>query len=563
MMSRIWSIVALLMAWVIGVSISYFFIALSTDINSHPVQMFGVSLLLMLMIGVTSFTSLYPFFESLALQRDRWKADWIYWLAFLVLARFVYKVLAISLSFQNLLPTDRFILTYNLISPFLIACVLAPFGIWVVVNRFNSGDWSSRWVAFSQRYVRGLLLAALFFIIYFVLALVFNRQEFDTNNVFFAADTTSWNQRLTDETGYLMGMRAVHPLAFLLMRPLVSIVSIIFDIDRFLAALSTVAAIGSISVFLFYFFLARMSENDTYAFLFATLFGISTTHLLFNAIIESYVFSAFFLIAFFVLLQNKKVNPPILILSGIAVFGITISNFFQSLIGFFLRSGIRRTFLYAALVVGVGVLLTLVNRDFYPNSDPFYAPGNLTNESRFLINGGSVNQWVERTKLIGSDMFLFSIVAPKPFVRTYHRDDNSGYPKFDFMQGPRVSKFVGLGKIAVWLWLGILIAGIFVFIRSWVSKGNSEVNRINLAFICCLGFNFVLHLFYGFEPFLYAADWTYAMILFTALAWHQFAGNKIMHLVLLMLIALLTLNNLSFLHFLMSGLSPFIPGSTW
>jgi hypothetical protein len=151
------------------------------------------------------------------------------------------------------------------------------------------------------------------------------------------------------------------------------------------------------------------------------------------------------------------------------------------------------------------------------------------------------------------------VVASKPFLQIYNRDDNSGqFPKFNFMQGDRLSNFVGTGKIAIWVWLGILLFSVFSFVKAVRQDKLSATNRFAIALLGCVAFNFFFHLIYGFEPFLYAADWTFALILFAALASSQIKNKFWLHAALVVLIALLTLNNLSFLYLLMNGISPFI-----
>ena len=471
------------------------------------------------------------------------------------------KVVEISLAFPNLHPLGRVWLPSQMTQMFVIIALLALGLMRMTLYRIEqSAVEKIKIVSFLRQNSRGIVLAGIFFVVYFLLANIFNRQDFNTNNLYFAADTDSWKLRLADKEGYLMGMRAVHPLAFLLLRPPIQLISLIFGVAPFFAAVFLVAIIGSISVFLFHLFLLRTVGDGVYAFLFTTLFGVSTVQLLFSSLIETYIFSAFFLILLFVILQKKPLEPVFLIAGGVALTGITVSNLIQGFIGIMCRGvGGGRIMKYFTFVTVIVTILSFVNRVFYPNADLLVKPAGYSVESEFIVIDLSPLEWRDRARLVGGEIFLFSVVAPKPFARTYHRDERGDFPKFNFMQGTRLSRFVGTGKTAVWFWLAIFVAGVFLFVRSLIREGLSESNRFSLAFLGCLGFNFLFHLFYGFEPFLYAANWTYALIFFTALAWRQFAESKIAQLILLTLIGMLTLNNLSFLHSLMSGLSPFIP----
>jgi hypothetical protein len=447
---------------------------------------------------------------------------------------------------------------------FLAFILLASAVIWLAVGRLRSAQKLKvlGLPTFFRKNYQGLLLAVIFFIVYWVLASIFNRVDFNNNNVFFAADTHQWQLRIASADGYLMEMRAIHPLAFLILRPMVFAISFLSGSDLFHSALFLLSLTASSGVFLAWVFIKRAVGNAKYAFLFASLLGISTAQLMFNTVTETYIFSGFLLILFFVLLQ-KQSSFIWLVLSGVGVFGITISNLVQSVIGLFLSDlKIKRALLFAVSVVAIGAGLSFVNRAIYQNSGLFFRPADYGVESQHYLEIGDAAGWLARARLVGSDMFLFSVVAPKPFLQIYHRDDDhSEFPKFNFKQAERLSQFAGTGKIAVWVWLGIFFAAVISFSRSLWQERFTFLNRLGLAFLGCLAFNFVFHLIYGFEPFLYSADWTYALVFFAAIGLRPLAEDKWMQIALLILLALLTLNNLSFLYLLMNGISPFIPGA--
>ena len=491
------------------------------------------------------------------------RMNWSWLLAAALLVRFGYKIIEISSSFPNLFQgSDLLASSWPLfILPFAVLLILVP------ILSLTTRDDKRRKQLLTQIFeaVRvnapGLLLGLLFFIIYFVLAAVFNRTDFNNDDVFFQADSTTWKLRLADPTGHLMSMRAVHPLAILFLRPLTFGLSLISGVDLFHSLLFLLAIIGGLSVFLVWIFIRDAVGSTNYSFLFASLFGISTAQLVFNTIVETYVFSSLLLILFFVLLQ-KKAGPAWLILTGIGIFGITISNLVQVLIGLFLTDfKIKRTLLLALTVVAAAAALNLLNKAIYPPSGIFFFPADYGAESRFFFRPSKAYGWNQRASLVGSDVLLFSVVAPQPFMQIGHQEPRGRFPKFNFMQGTRLSQYTGSGRIAVWIWLGILGAGAVSMGSFLRHERLSALNRFALAFLFCLAFNFSFHLLYGSEPFLYAADWSYALIFLTALSLRSFAENKWLLAAMVALFAILTLNNLSFLYSLMHGLSPYIPSN--
>lgn len=492
------------------------------------------------------------------------KTNWPALIVFGLLGRFVIRLIQTSLSFPTLLSSQRI---GEWVSPALVffAATLAILG-------FLFLGWSrTKWggslrarqpAAWLRTHAQPLALALLFFVVYYALAIVFNREDFNTNNTFFAADTNSWRLRLATENGYLMGMRAIHPLAFLILRPAVLLVSTLAASDLFHGALLLLALTGSAGIFFAWGIMKDLTDSATHATLFTTVLGLSTASLVFNSVIETYIFSGFLLILFFSLLRSQK-RLPWLVVVGIATFGITISNLVQDGMALLLTDmKLRRVIFFGVAVLVISFGLTFVNQALYPNSSTFLNTGESSGELEQHFASAQETGFLWRGSLIGSDMFAYSVVASQPFKQIYNRDDDSGqFPKFNFMQGNRLSGFVGTGKIAIWLWLGILATGAALFVRSLWKEKLTVPNRFALAALACLAFNFVFHAIYGFEPFLYAADWIFALILFVALGTRRLAGSLWFQIVMLALIALLTLNNLSFLFTLMNGVSPFIPSS--
>ena len=72
-----------------------------------------------------------------------------------------------------------------------------------------------------------------------------------------------------------------------------------------------------------------------------------------------------------------------------------------------------------------------------------------------------------------------------------------------------------------------------------------------------LGFNFLMHLFYGTELFLYTSYWVYAFVLFIALALSDFSEKQWFQWGLIVFVLMLMVNNIGFIYNILRALAPF------
>lgn len=546
----------LVAAWLLGGSGAYFLVSYiaTSALNPGLYHHLLLGLFFAILLGSLAYFGLPKLAWGSTFE---WlKHNWPCVMAVLLVARFAFRVGQLSFSFPTLLSPQEFLLAANAWPAFGAAVLLALALLWLLFRR--PSDWNGTMHAPLQHHWLGLLLAVLFFATYLLLANVFNRTDFNTNNVFFAADTNSWMLRLTDPSGPSMGMRAVHPLAFILLRPVVDAASFVLGTQPFNALLLLVAGVGSASVFLVWYIVVRLTNEANFACLVAALFGVSSASLVFNSLVETYLFSGFFLLLFLALLV-REAKLVWLLVAGVLTFGITISNLAQSVFVFFANNpNVRKTLTLIALVLVVAAALNLLNTLFFPQSGFFFDPTDLSGETQSIQLGETAEEWQGRAGVVSSNVFLFSVVSPEPFLVATNREARGEFPKFYSMLGDRPAALVGTGRYAAWLWGGILAAALFSFVASLRKDKFSQANRLGLALLGCVLFNFALHLFYGFEPFLYAADWTYALILFVAIGLRPHAHTRWLQGALLIQVALLTLNNLSFLSYLMRGIQPYI-----
>lgn len=475
-------------------------------------------------------------------------------------------ILALAVTNPDVYHPEQFIPpTQNL--PWILLGLFAGFAIngiildalekWGWLNWIRNRNWGER----IEENLPGILAAFTVCFGYFLLAHGFNPpvDAISLNNTFFASDTYFWQVRLGTEEGYSIG-RAVHPLALLFMRGASSLLRFFLGGDWRLAALLLVAMTGAGCVFLLWRFIYNASGSASYALGFSGILAFSTAHLVFGSVTETYIFSAFGLLLFFVLLQKPEREPNSFLFAGLLNLGITVSNVAQSLIGFWMvkRDG-KQWFTFAMRLASLAVALTVLTASIYPRAITFFfVPSDLFYETRHTGFMGRADSIPKRLVTLGKNLFLTNVVAVPPEVTVVDKAGRPPFPKLNFFSKPyglnefrsnryQIAPFV--------IWVGALL---FAFVQFFRKRKASPHFKFQATFLIILAFNFLLHINYGFDTFLYTPDWTYALVLFVGLSLLDFKDRIWLNWTLAALLLSLVLANGVFLLTLTRILQPYL-----
>ena len=424
-----------------------------------------------------------------------------------------------------------------------------------------------RFSSFFKENISGVSLAVIFFPIYFFLASVFNRTEFTLVDSLFEADNSYWLYFLgMNYVGGHVPVRAVHPLAYLILRPLTWLISLFLNGNTYYSILILIAFTGAVSVFFTWFFLKKYTLQNSQAIFFASFLGVTTSHLIFSSFAESYVFSAAALIIFFVVLQHKDNSLITLIPAGLVVFGITVSNIAQTIIGIlFTRKSIKFIIRYILYLLIFAVLLSTINNLINPfESGYFFIPSTLIKEKQYTQAIFDFPAWKLHGRIYATvrNVFLYPIIAPNSFFII--PDPGKPLPRisfFSFSPGQfSYSPYSGVGDITVFLWILLFSFSMLFFALHFFKRKSwkSEEFNFSLVFLCNIAFNLFLHIIYGEDPFLYSANWAYALILFTALSLYNIAQSLYGKIFFVTFLGMVMINNLFFLFDFMSFLEQIV-----
>jgi hypothetical protein len=472
-------------------------------------------------------------------------------------------VIYASAQFPSMFVMDYIIVPQKWMALFIPTTLAAGIGGLAVLEKMETSGHSERfqqtnlYTSISQN-LPGIYAGGMFFLINLIIARALNHPALSINSVLFEADAGPWMTILASPEGDAVN-RSVHPLTLLIIRPLVRLVAGFMGEYWQLGGMLVSAAVGGLCVFIAWLFVKRGTNSKTYAFIFAILLGSTATHLLFGSLTENYIFGAAALIFFFLLIQAGEKRFSVLIPASLLLFGITITNIAQGLIGLlFNKFGARRLIQFAVLALASGALLTTVTSAIYFDTQTFFfVPADLAFELNFVKTEQETpaTSFVQKVQVVSRTMFLYDAVGPTPIEAIskkppFHTID---IKTFDIREN-RLASYKGLGNIPLALWL-ILLAGSFLIFAKNIRASKHQ--PLMLGLLGTLAFNFIMHLFYGTELFLYTAYWMYALVFFIALALSEFTHKTWLQAALVVVTLALMVNNIWFIFTILRALAPF------
>lgn len=489
----------------------------------------------------------------------------------LILPIFAAAIIYGSAQFPSMFVWDYVTVPQEWTALFFIVAISA--GVWslALLEKFGQSKLfetikQSQFIGFLSKNLPGLYAGGMFFIVQAILARAINHPALTYNTVLFEADAGPWMEILASPEGGSVG-RAVHPLSLLIIRPLIRLVAGIMGDHYALGGMLVTSAVAGLCAFMVWLFVKRATDSKTYAFLFAILLGSTSTHLLFGSLTENYIFGAASLIFFFWLIQSNETRFSVLVPAGLLLFGITITNIAQGMIGlFFNKFGFRRLIQYGVTVLAFGVLLAALVDVVTPGKQGlFFVPADISFEMNFvssdqgnlsdpmrLFDPASITR---KLQVVTRSVLLYGFVAPKPIEAV---SEKPPFPTIDLktydVRTKALAPYKGIARLAPAVWLLLLASGFLLFIKN---IRTSKHTPLMLGLLGAISFNFILHLFYGTEVFLYTSYWVYAFVLFLALAFSEFAHKAWVQWGLSAIVLMFMVNNFWFIFTIQQALAPF------
>lgn len=539
---------------------AFFATSLFTFVYTSPFSFF----LLSLAISFAFATMAFPLAEELISRiHTTGRTEIVGMFVLLLAGGFAFATLWLCLQFPTLFNRRALFMDASDL-PLFLALTIISFAASVCLQNRGIFDrvYSSRFFAFLRANLSGFLLSSFFFLVYFSLAETINFPGFFTVDQYFDIDISTWTSRLqtVSPQDITDKVRAVHPAVMLIIRPFVWLAALILHGNRLQAVFLIHALTASACVFFAWKAVKRATSSSSLGLIAATLLGASASHLLLGSMLETYIYTALALLVFVVLLQNEPISFKSAVVTGVVVFGITVTNFAQTVALYFVKQPRIKTMVqYGLLVAVISLALNFIQVKIYPSAVAL-APSNLGTEGRFSAERSELFQsnWRlrGRVSLTGRALLLYGIVAPTPFILT--EELGMTLPNFrTFSVAPgefRVAGYDGLADLTAKAWTLLLVAASALFVWDWREK---PWPLLSLGLVACLVFNFLLHILYGDDPFLYSPDWVYALVLFVAFSFGRFASRLWLQIPFAAFLIPLMIVNLGLVRQIMEVSAPF------
>jgi hypothetical protein len=410
--------------------------------------------------------------------------------------------------------------------------------------------------------IAGLILL-LFFGLYFGLSrqLVQNTPIAKYDDILFEIDTARAIIDMTIFSGYHYRTE-VHPIYVLMINPVGEIIGRIIPTNEMTAIVINVF-FGAAGTALAYLVLRLADAKISTAMLLALIFGFSTSQLYLSIIPDTASLAICTLLItyglFTIALRTKRVPEWTWIIAGILTLGVTTTNFAQTVLCYTvlqlqemrkakLGMFFWRVLRYILLVLLIVIPLSLIQKAIYPSATLFFLPQIYIDELGYASTS-IFSTPLEVIPVILKSFFADTVIAPQPIIVEI---TTNMMPAVTFTHS---SAYTPMGYMGLVLWFFIMGIGLNKMFS------DKKFSLLELGLAASLGFNLILHSFYGIgeknkiELFLYTGNLTFLMLMIFIRAFSQIKNKIFQFATLTPLAVAAAINNIHILQQIISLLS--------
>ena len=321
----------------------------------------------------------------------------------------------------------------------------------------------------------------------------------DSMSAYFGADVARVISNLEDSNEYTHYRDRTHPY-FSILAVSVSKIGVYLGYQK-LAFPIYKLIFGTLGCFLFWFFIFKKT-NSVQAFVSLALLMSCMSFRVWTAIPETFLFS-FFTLMVALNLMLLKAKPEFTLLATLAG---TITNLVLGLIHLILVFKNRNLIIKIMLSFSlIAITTSIIQQSIYPTSTYFFDFLGQKEELGYVMRNFSTTQFRF------FDFFVSGFIIPLNNQITLPVSTEKLWLSFyntDLFASKRLAFFTIMTIVIL---ISSYIASLYAFYKQ---KTKDSINQSILIF---LGFELVLHLFYGDSPFLYSLNFTPLIIIFMSI----------------------------------------------
>lgn len=336
-------------------------------------------------------------------------------------------------------------------------------------------------------------------------------------DVWFDADSFTAYSNLTDRQSNHY-RTDLHPLHSILTYPIVTFIHLAgfshYEAVRLFVSITAVAWL-----IVFYIILRSTGLRPIDGFVFSGVLASSASAIFMAPLAELFLLSSItLLLPFLVLAQNRGSSVPIQIAVSAATLSLTVTNWMSGILATVLCHRLKSAVVISLCALGVVIALWLLQKLWFPSAllflpDPtgrLYEPSFSSYRSRMWLPPLTLADVANR-----ATVFISHVMVMPGVQLTMHREHADwDWPSISIMDSP-----LGSGGPFAWiatiLWLALLTIGLWALVTCLKQKNRPQ---LCIALGLTLIGQFVLHVKFGVETFLYSLHWAPLIVMMTALA---------------------------------------------
>ncbi len=328
-----------------------------------------------------------------------------------------------------------------------------------------------------------------------------------THSIWFEADLSRNFLDMSNRHATNPLTTGAHPLFPLLTYPWVSGLRVVLGVEPLVAVRAFMAVLAAFWLSTLFFLLRLIGCRRLDAVLFSLLAATSAAAVFWFVVPETYPLGSWAIVLSMgtvALAAPRRIPSWWYVVLGTLTLGVTVTNWTAGLLATFARLPWRRAVSVAAAGCALVLALAWLQHLAFPAATPF--PLSPQKRARYFF----MEEAAGPAHIVAA-FVCHAAVMPAIGVDDRYRERRTNAPILT-VQRARPGSASRWGKVAVWLWVGLLGLG------GWAALTLRTLGRFRVVLGVILLSQLLLHLIFGDETFLYSLHWLPCLVVLASLS---------------------------------------------